>query len=224
MVNKFELPDCSPKRKKSVNIASGPSSSNLGPDNLISLYSPIVANGPSNMESVIPEGNQLPAPVSNLNLATELNSESTSASTSATSKKLSLPPAIVVNGQPSNAVIPPNVANIGTGPSSSNQLIVVAPRKTVFISRLHPNTSTDNIRDYVKSKINDLSDSDLKIFKFNSSQPRDIASFKIIVPNKFLNFIVNNSFWPDGILVKEFVFRERPYIPRTVNIPPASKN
>ena len=87
-----------------------------------------------------------------------------------------------------------------------------------------PNTSTDVIRNYVKSKITDLSDNDINVFKFSSSQRREISSFKINVPHKIVNTIVSNSFWPDGALVKEFVFSERTKTPRSVNIPTVSKN
>lgn len=49
----------------------------------------------------------------------------------------------------------------------SNDLIVVAPRKTVFISRLYPNTSIENIRNYIKSKVTVLSDNDFNMFNFH---------------------------------------------------------
>ena len=93
-------------------------------------------------------------------------------------------------------------------PLPTDQLIVVAPRKTIFVSRLHPDTTVDNLRTYIKTKIPNLPDNGIKIFKFNKSQPRDISSFKIITPAKLFNLIVNRTFWPDGLLVKEFVFRE----------------
>lgn len=49
----------------------------------------------------------------------------------------------------------------------SNDLTVVAPRKTVFISRLDPNTSIDNIRNYIKSKVTVLSDNDFNMLNFH---------------------------------------------------------
>ncbi|XP_058985094.1 uncharacterized protein LOC131805650 [Musca domestica] len=112
-------------------------------------------------------------------------------------------------------------------PLPTDQLIVVAPRKTIFVSRLHPDTTVDNLRSYIETKIPNLPDNGIKILKFNKSQPRDISSFKIITPAKLFNLIVNRTFWPDGLLVKEFVFRERTNpvnLPVNLSVVPLSKN
>lgn len=89
-------------------------------------------------------------------------------------------------------------------------LVVVPPRRTVFISRLSADTTADKVACYIKSHCPELNGSDVKVFKFNSSQPRDISSFKVLVPDKIFETLVHNSFWPQGILVKEFIFRDRP--------------
>lgn len=89
-------------------------------------------------------------------------------------------------------------------------LIVVPPRRTVFISRLSAETSVDKVKFYIRSHCSEFNDNDCKVFKFNSSQPRDISSFKVVVPDKIFDTLVNTSFWPQGVLVKEFIFRDRP--------------
>lgn len=58
----------------------------------------------------------------------------------------------------------------------SNNLAVVAPRKTVFISRLDPNTSIDNIRNYIKSKVTDHSDNNFNMFNFHQDLTRNILT------------------------------------------------
>lgn len=92
----------------------------------------------------------------------------------------------------------------------TGDLVVVPPRKTVFISRLSAETTVDKVKFYIKSHCPEFNENDFKIFKFNSSQPRDISSFKVVVPDKIFQTLVNTAFWPQGVLVKEFIFRDRP--------------
>lgn len=94
------------------------------------------------------------------------------------------------------------------GQQGIHNLVVVPPRRIVFLSRLASDTTVDDIGDFIRSNYASISD-DIAIFKFNYSQPRDISSFKISVPGKFFDEIVNKSFWPDGVLVREFVHRDR---------------
>lgn len=103
--------------------------------------------------------------------------------------------------------------------STEMDLVVVPPRKIVFISRLSHDTSVEKISAYLKTKCAEFNDIDCNVFKFNYSQPRDIASFKIIVPLKLFNIVANESFWPSGVLVKEFVPRDRPRRFRNIDLP-----
>lgn len=91
----------------------------------------------------------------------------------------------------------------------STSLVVVPPRRTIFLSRLSPATSIDNIRSYIKSTSVGLNDKDFTVLKFNYSEPRDIASFRILVPDWIFETLVDRSAWPDGTLVREFIRRER---------------
>lgn len=89
-------------------------------------------------------------------------------------------------------------------------LVVIPPRRTIFISRLSAETSVDKVIYFIKSHLSNFNENDLKVFKFNNSQSRDIASFRVLVPEKIFNTLVSNSFWPQGVLVKEFIPRDRP--------------
>ena len=233
MYNKFEYPDGSPKRKKSSAIISG--------NNLISLNSPVVAPLQNNTENLSSVNHLAPplqfasSPCSRSSPAVSNTSESRSTQIETLSSEApsnvqqnphhlhSVPP-IFVSDYTSNPTAHPPM-QCASLPSSS--LIVVPPRKSVFISRLHPSTTINNISDYVKSKIHNLEESDFKIFKFNSSSARAISSFKLVVSKNIFDTIINSSFWPDDILVKEFVFREKRNAlnpVRTSNAMQASKN
>lgn len=50
---------------------------------------------------------------------------------------------------------------------------------------------------------------DFTVLKFIYSEPRDIASFRILVPDWIFETLVDRSAWPDGTLVREFIRRER---------------
>lgn len=104
-------------------------------------------------------------------------------------------------------------------------LVVVPPRKTIFISRLSHDTSVEKLEEYLKNMCSDFNNTDCKVFKFNYSQPRDISSFKIIVPDKIFHTIIMESFWPTGVLVKEFIPRDRQGRFGRINLPVStSKN
>lgn len=104
-----------------------------------------------------------------------------------------------------------------------DDLIVVPPRKTVFVSRLSADTSVDRLANYIKSHSSNFNDNDCRVLKFNNFQNRDISSFKIIVPEKMFDILVKQSFWPMGVLVREFTHRDRPRRSVPVNLK-SSKN
>lgn len=225
LFDNFEYIEGSPKRKKSslsvdignVNVNS---LSLSNPSNLISLLSPVVEDNvppvsDSAQNSVIVSSEPVcsrsePSPPPDDN---PINSVSTS----------QIPVvsyASVVQGN-STGTIPQDAGQKGI-----HNLVVVPPRRTVFLSRLAPGTTVDDIGNFIRSN-NSIIGDDIAIFKFIYSQPRDISSFKISVPGKFFDEIVKNSFWPDGVLVREFVHRDRNRSDGYTRLPPSinvSKN
>lgn len=106
---------------------------------------------------------------------------------------------------------------------SGDDLVVVPPRRTVFVSRLSADTTVDRIVNYIKSHSPQFNDSDCRVLKFNNYQNRDISSFKIIGPEKLFKILVEQSFWPMGVFVREFTRRDRPSRSAPVNLQ-SSKN
>lgn len=119
---------------------------------------------------------------------------------------------IVTEPIPQTKVVPRN-----------DDLVVVPPRRTVFVSRLSADTTVDRIVNYIKSHSPQFNDSDGRVLKFNNYQNRDISSFKIIVPDKLFRILIEQSFWPMGVLVREFTRRDRPARSVPVNLQ-SSKN
>ncbi|KAH8388812.1 hypothetical protein KR215_000936, partial [Drosophila sulfurigaster] len=86
-----------------------------------------------------------------------------------------------------------------------NTLVAVPPLKQIFVSRLSPDTTSDDVRAYIKSK----SQARVKVDKFNFSYEREISSFKISVPAEQFSLMCSKEFWPEHLLVKEFVAKKK---------------
>lgn len=94
--------------------------------------------------------------------------------------------------------------NNGNNPSSHGELRVVPPNKQIFISRFAFDTSADDIDFYIKSKLKQ--NADITVRKFTYSQPRSITSFKITVPFNIFDRVVDPSFWPNHVIVREYEY------------------
>lgn len=227
LFNKFEYVDGSPKRKKTaLDIDTGNSNSLPNPAYLISLLSPGVGD---NVLQVSTPSTCNPAP----NLAavsSQLEIPATADYIPTDSDESSQTPVVNQASVVNYASAVPSTSTVeisqDSGQKSIHSLVVVPPRKTVFLSRLASDTTVNDIGDFIRSNYSEIGD-DIAIFKFNNSQPRDISSFKISVPGKFFNDIVNKSFWPEGVLVREFVHRDRNRSDGYTRLPPSfnvSKN
>ncbi|KAL9925421.1 uncharacterized protein ACN2A1_013052 isoform 1-T3 [Glossina fuscipes fuscipes] len=95
-------------------------------------------------------------------------------------------------------------------PSNDLCLTAVPPRKAIFVSRLAPETSVDNVKSYLAAKVPSVNLKRVSIFKMAPSQSRAISSFKILVPTENSDMLLNKSLWPVGSLIKEFIPRDRP--------------
>lgn len=116
--------------------------------------------------------------------------------------------------------------NSGCLPSTQpdNPLIVVRGRKSVFVSRFAENTTEAMVKGYIGSKVSASDLEKFNIFKINASRPREISSFKIILPFSLFEKVVDRSFWPEGALVKEFVPRKKITAPISIEQPSSQVN
>jgi len=88
----------------------------------------------------------------------------------------------------------------------TNPFVAVLLSKQIFISRLHPDTSIDDVKAYVQSKI---LNAPITIDKFKFSYTRDISSLKLNVPPEVFTTICCNKFWPNILVIKEFTSHKR---------------
>lgn len=109
---------------------------------------------------------------------------------------------------PLNSPSPQNFVSATTASlNSPRPLRVIPPMKTVFAARFAADTSEDDMRYYIKSKLN--LDVNLKIFKFQYRDTRNTASFRIMVPDSVFETVVSPDFWPPRALVQEYIYKER---------------
>ena len=101
---------------------------------------------------------------------------------------------------------------------SSLPLTVVPQPKSIFVSRFGSSTTENEVLSYIKSKKNQKYESlDIKVFKLKNKTERNFSSFKISPPMEVYVDIVEPQFWPEGMIVHEFIRRPKKPISRTLN-------
>lgn len=89
--------------------------------------------------------------------------------------------------------------------TAPKNLVIVAPKKSIFVSRFASDTSEDDILFFINTKKPHLKDITISKFKFN--RERYLASFKIYVPADSFDELVAADFWPKNTVVHEFVHK-----------------
>ncbi|XP_033163777.1 uncharacterized protein LOC117143291 [Drosophila mauritiana] len=84
-------------------------------------------------------------------------------------------------------------------------LKAVPPMKAVFVSRLITSTTEDALKHYIVAKLPYFNPDDIIVRKIYNKQRRKIASFKVMAPDPIYYTILNPGFWPEHIIVHEFV-------------------
>lgn len=128
--------------------------------------------------------------------------------------------------QPSYSALFRDKLIFGSGDSGSSKIVGVKRKSTlrpasrpvqevdpnmrrIFISRLEPSTSCDQIIEHLKSK-NIIDDStDIKCTKLVKKDANldelSFVSFKLDVPKNMFNLLNDPSMWPDSVAIREFV-------------------
>ena len=93
----------------------------------------------------------------------------------------------------------PSSSASGTLTAPKN-LVIVAPKKSIFVSRFASDTTEDDILFFIKTKKPFLKD--ITITKFKINRERYLASFKIYVPADSFDEFVASDFWPKNTVVQ----------------------
>lgn len=92
--------------------------------------------------------------------------------------------------------------------NSPKPLVVIAPKKSIFISRLAASTTAVDVEHYIKSRMKKNIEG-ISVKKFDFKYSRLKSSFRIVVPEENFVEIMDISFWPSNTLVKEFTFKPK---------------
>lgn len=97
-----------------------------------------------------------------------------------------------------------------SGNSSSVPILSAVPKPAcIFVSRLAPSTTADDVSKYIASKCNVPLNEGYSCVHLNSAADnRFVSSFKIFVDNKLAESLTQMAFWPAGSIVHEFVARK----------------
>ncbi|XP_073824729.1 uncharacterized protein [Musca autumnalis] len=97
-------------------------------------------------------------------------------------------------------------ANVGHTQQPVQRSLSMPPAmKMVFASRFPPETTADEIYDYIRSSIQ--GDYFLKCYKLRSAFSESRSSFRIVTNQSIFNQIISREFWPVNAFIKEFVER-----------------
>jgi len=84
--------------------------------------------------------------------------------------------------------------------------LTTKPPVEIFITRLHPDSTVDDIKQYAIDQINVVITCEQLVTKYDT-----YTSFKVIVVNSIANQLLPSEFWPTNVFVRKF------YKPRSNN-------
>ncbi|XP_041449634.1 uncharacterized protein LOC121404365 [Drosophila obscura] len=178
----------------------------LTPNNIVvasKIHTPVNLTLDSVASDGIPNSNQLPV-ANDLPVSVTLNGDGSAASSSSSA------PALRLLG-----VAPPTRF-------SGVPLSAVVPRKAIFVSRLIPEDTPDDVKLHLSSYLQSPPDNFI-ITKFNFTHKRNISSFKILLPDSLVSKALEPAAWPEHTIMHEFLPRDSTQNPR-VTLPKISKN
>ncbi|KAH8318225.1 hypothetical protein KR067_000410 [Drosophila pandora] len=91
--------------------------------------------------------------------------------------------------------------------SSGLSLRAVSPRKALFVSRLMPDATVDDVRSHLSNHLK-VAPNELAVFKFNFKHKRSISSFKIVIPESYFEKALDPSAWPEHSIIHEFLAKD----------------
>lgn len=90
--------------------------------------------------------------------------------------------------------------------SSDDNLKTVEKRSCLFVSRLTPETKCEDLESYLSTKISNVT---FKVERLQAKYPDVYSSFKITLPSEVESSVFRHDFWPKGVFVNKFIFKNR---------------
>ena len=84
--------------------------------------------------------------------------------------------------------------------------------RSIYVSRLQPNVTTDNIISFIKNKIPDLDSNDvhlrLLVKKDRNVEDLNFVSYRLGCTEILYTQLMNPAFWPSHVMIRDFVERQ----------------
>ena len=94
---------------------------------------------------------------------------------------------------------------IGKGKNNKLRLAAVVKKKDLFVTRLHEDTTCDEIKDHVIATTGDESPQVIKLQNKHSGY----SSFRITYNEHCFNLLLSEDSWEEGILVRPFYVKNQ---------------
>ncbi|KAG8245665.1 hypothetical protein J6590_101809 [Homalodisca vitripennis] len=96
-----------------------------------------------------------------------------------------------------------------TGSSSASvdvehNLTTVSKREYLFISRLTPTTTKDEVKNFIAHR----ECNDVLVERLNSKHPEEYSSFKVSISVDKWGTVYKSEFWPTGVYINRFFFKK----------------
>lgn len=115
------------------------------------------------------------------------------------------------SNQSNSGPLPSNSGTLGDRPKKQKpkfkELVGIPTRKTLYLYKVHRDTKSSDIINYISNKFPNRPEIEVSQLKFK--KPRSTASFKLFIPLDLVDSLLNLSFWPKFIAVKEFEYHEK---------------
>ncbi|XP_061703919.1 uncharacterized protein LOC133515397 [Cydia pomonella] len=89
----------------------------------------------------------------------------------------------------------------GCAIASGGKFKAADPKLPMFITKVHPDTTEQNIVDYIYDKTTER----ITLEKLSIRKEKDHNAYKFWVPKSKLDLFLNESLWPQGVIFRRFV-------------------
>lgn len=103
---------------------------------------------------------------------------------------------------------------VGSCPSDADLgLKVVARKETILVSQLNPLTEVAELKSFLDKKLKQSGDSircKILIPKGKDRGELNFVGFMVSIPDILYERVMSPTFWPSGVIVRDFLFRPKP--------------
>lgn len=108
---------------------------------------------------------------------------------------------------------PPQIGSEKIGTKDSESLTAIPKPKSLVVARLANSTTVEKVVKYITDNASTVTATDINctILIPKDMKPEDLKhiNFRVTVPDKVYDQIFDASFWPKGVHLRQYIFRQR---------------